>query len=307
MPVTKRAAKRPPAPKVVNPRLKAYLDATKNESVILGPLDRYLQLLPNDRDPSVIHPSEMSSKAWCHRATWLRLTGHLLRKHSPLTLRPNLIFSEGHLIHEKWQGWLRDMGVLWGDWKCLVCDLRVRGYSDEIGSVCPAISPTIGGARKPHLWKYMEVPLGEPLLRIGGHADGVVNMTGDEPFLLEVKSIGPGTIRLLDLLAEHEADDISSDRFSKITRPMNSHFMQTQLYLRLLEEHRTDVGEVKRAVVVYEHKSDQQVREFVVTRNDKWTDPLFDAAADIVWAIDKGREVKCNHGGCALCNAYVED
>ena len=304
--MTKKAARKTP-PKVANPRLKAYLDATKNESVILGPLDRYLQLLPNGRDTTVIHPSEMASKEWCHRATWLRLTGHLPRKSAPLTLRPNLIFSEGHLIHAKWQGWLGDMGVLWGEWLCWACDLRVLGYSDEIGAVCPAVSPAVGGSRKPHLWKYMEVPLKHTNLRIGGHADGIVNMSGDEPFLLEIKSIGPGTIRLLDLLAEHEADDISSDRFSKITRPMNSHFMQTQLYLRLAQEHRPDVGDVRRAVVVYEHKSDQQVREFVVTRNDKWTDPLLDAAMDIVWAIDRGREVRCNHGGCALCGAYVED
>jgi hypothetical protein len=155
-----------------------------------------------------------------------------------------------------------------------------------------------------HNWRYREVPLELDSHRIGGHADGIINPTSDESLLLEIKSIGPGTLRALDLLAEHEADDISSDRFSKITRPAAAHFRQTQIYMRLSENWKTLVGPIDRACIVYEHKADQQVREFIITRNDRWTDPLFDTAMDIVWALDKGRDVKCPYSGCARCKAF---
>lgn len=295
MPTVKRAIKR--TAKVDDSRLKIYLDATKHDSVLLGPVDRWLQLQPNDRDATVIHPSEMVSKDWCPRATWHRLMGKAVPI-APVALRPNLIFETGHDTHHKWQRWATHMGILWGKWYCPACDQSVLGWSNEIQMTgCRTWNGT-------HLWVYKEVPLALDSHKIGGHADGIVNPTGDESVLLEVKTIGPGTMRLLDLLAEHESDDISSDRFSKITRPAPSHFRQTQIYLRLSEKWKEYVGPVNRAVIVYEHKADQQVREFVITRNDKYTDPLFETAMDIVWAIDKDREVACPHGGCAKCQAF---
>jgi hypothetical protein len=142
---------------------------------------------------------------------------------------------------------------------------------------------------------------------IGGHADGIINPTGDEPLIMENKSVGPGTLRMMSLLMDEESDDLSSDRFSKITRPMRSHLLQVQIYLRLSEQWKEEVGPIRRAVVIYEHKADQKVREFVIERNDSWTDPLFDTATDIAWAISKGREVKCPDGGCAKCRAFEEN
>ena len=65
-----------------------------------------------------------------------------------------------------------------------------------------------------------------------------------------------------------------------------------------------EIGPVHRGVVVYEYKSDQQVREFVIEYNPRWTDDLFEAADDIAWAISMGREVKCPYGGCANCKQY---
>ena len=34
------------------------------------------------------------------------------------------VFAEGHAIHAKYQTWLWEMGVLFGDWLCLDCGHR---------------------------------------------------------------------------------------------------------------------------------------------------------------------------------------
>jgi hypothetical protein len=286
--------------KVTSPRLKAYLEAKKHETVLLGSVDRYLQLLPNDRDATVIHPSEMCKPDWCPRATWHRLVGHPLREAPAIPLRLSMIFETGTESGEKWQRWTGDMGILWGKWKCLLCETVVFGWSNEIGGFCPERVT----AERPHLWKYKEVPLTHGL--IGGHADGIVNPTGDESLLMENKTIGPGTLRLLNVLGEEDHDEVAHDKFGRITKILPSHFHQTQIYLRMAQSYKESVGPIKRGVVVYEYKSDQQVREFIIEYDPRWTDHLWETADDIKWAISKDREVKCPRGGCANCRAYEE-
>lgn len=302
-----RAAAKKAAPRsrpIRDGRLKQYLDATKKESVLIGRVDRFLQLRVEERDATVIHPSEMASSDWCYRATYLRLIGKE-SKPQVISLRPGLIFAEGTEIGAKWQQWLREMGILWGKWECRICEETTLAWSRDLADL--SNTPFCPGRayQGPHLWKYKEVPLeSQPKYNVAGHADGIVDVDG-EILPIENKSIGPGTIRLLDLLGEHEPDEMSSDKFSRITRPLASHFRQTQIYLRLSNEmYSESLGPIDRGLVIYEHKADQQVREFVVERNDRWTNRLFEAAGDIVWAIERGRDVKCQHGGCAKCRAF---
>ena len=272
--------------------LREYLEADKQQNLLLGPVAKYLQLKDDPRDAMVIHPSEMAKGDWCPRATWKRLTGQPLPMPKPLTFRNHLIFAEGREIHSKWQTWLEEMNALWGRWECLVCGAETEGWVDEISrSGC-----LHGGS---HLWDYREVPLVYPDFRIAGHADGIFNLS-DEDLLLEAKSIGPGTIRMLNLLSDEESDDLASTKFGKITAILGDHLRQTQIYLALTHESPTTPS-VERAVVLYEHKADQQAREFVIRRREHYVEPLFETAHDIVWAIDKGREIACPHGGCKYC------
>jgi hypothetical protein len=282
---------------VSDPALKTYLDAKKHESVLIGDVDRHIQLLPSDRDHSLLHPSEMARAGWCPRASWHQLLGHEATP-DPLVLRRAVLFDEGHAIHDKWQKWLRDMGVLWGRWVCLVCEGQILCWSNELPSRCPARND-----HGRHVWEYREVPVQDPSLRIGGHADGVVTAQ-DETLLLEIKSVGPGTMRELNLMSEDDEDELSSTRFSKISYPLADHFRQVQIYLRLMVHHAPAVGPVDRAVIVYEHKADQQIREFVVTYSPKWTDHIFDEAQSIVWAIDHDREIVCPYKQCKSCQRY---
>lgn len=298
---TKRTTKRPRrSVKISDGRLQARLDARKHDSLLLGEVDTYIQSLPNDRVQTVIHPSEMARDDWCPRATWHRLSGRTA-KPEPLVLRSALIFDTGSEIHRKWQRWFQGMGILWGHWYCLICEESMFSWSNELPIAgCPY------GKRTTHQWEYREVPLRDDPNRIAGHADGIVNPSYAEPVLIEVKSVGPGTLRNLSVMSDREDDDLSSDRFSKITRPARSHFLQAQIYMRLSENWVSELGEVRRACIIYEHKADQQVREFVITKDYRWTDPLFEDAQYIVWAISRDREVPCPHGGCARCRAYEE-
>jgi hypothetical protein len=287
--------------RVTSPRMQAFLDAKKHETVLIGSVDRHLQLLPNDRDATVIHPSEMVKKDWCPRATWHRLAGHKAKEATPIPLTLSAIFAEGTESGKKWQNWTRDMGILWGRWECRICEESVMEWSSDLTTLpCPN---RMDGY--PHLWKYKEVPFRNGL--IGGHADGIVNPTGDESLVMENKTIGPGTLRMLGVLAEDEEDELSSTKFGRVTAVLPSHFRQTQIYLRLANsQYHGELGPITRGVIIYEHKADQQIREFVVEYDPRWTDHIWDMAKDIEWQISMGREVKCPYGGCPGCREYEE-
>lgn len=293
-PVLKRQRKKPPS----NDRLKAFLEAKKVDTVVLGDVARHLQSVSDDRDTLLIHPSEMAKKDWCVRGTLLRIRGYT-RPKEVHRLRSELIFAEGRAIHEKWQTWFADMGILYGSWYCPACQTRILGEVLEL--------PTRGCEGQVdgmHLWKYREVPLEDKALNVGGHADGII-LRPDQDYLIEAKSIGPGTLRKLGLLSEEESDEDTPDKFSRITHIYGDHFRQTQIYLRLSQK--TD-RPVNKGLVLYENKADQQVREFVVDYDPDVTKNLFDIAEDIVWAFKNGRELACSNapivGECNECRGW---
>lgn len=279
-------------------RLKAFLEAKKVPSIVLGEVDRYLQAKVKDRRTDVIHPSEMASDKWCNRATWLRLTGHTPPS-KPHRLQTNLVFGEGHDIHAKWQEWFKEMGIIYGRWTCLAClsedlcqitELPRRGCPNQLNGN--------------HLWKYGEVPYEEPRIRIAGHSDGLIYPDGRD-YLIEVKSVGPGTLRKLGVIPEDADDDFAFNQFSRVTHVLGDHYRQLQIYMRLSQNTERPVS---RGLVIYEQKADQQVREFPIEYDERATDDLFNRAADIVWAVDKGRDVECSRiygGDCAECRGWT--
>lgn len=288
--------------KILSPRLKAHLEAKKHESVLIGDVHRYIQTIEDDRATSAyIHGSEVSKADWCPRATWHRLVGHAPKAVAPHPLRLTLIFDRGSRSGEQWQQWTGDMGILWGEWKCIVCGDVIEEWSNSLPMI--GCSDRISGV---HIWKYREVPFFDPATGIAGHADGIVNPTGDECLVMENKTIGPGTLRKLHVMSDDDPDEMSSDKFSRVSKLLPDHFIQMQIYLRLAQDLEPVLGPITRAVAVYEHKADQQAREFVVEYEERWTNDIWDTALDIQWSIDKGREVRCPYGGCRQCRAYED-
>jgi CRISPR/Cas system-associated exonuclease Cas4 (RecB family) len=144
-----------------------------------------------------------------------------------------------------------------------------------------------------HFLEYKEVPLAaEEQFLIAGHEDGAVE---DLNALVEIKSIGIGTVRFDNpkLLREYtvKTEDgktvVDLDGLWKaLRRPFGSHIRQTQIYLRLCKEMGLPFDKV---IFLYEYKATQAHKEFVVKYNPEISEPLFETALDIKYALKQGK------------------
>jgi hypothetical protein len=275
---------------MTSPDLKRFLDAKKSSPRLVGDVERHLMARPlEDRATDVLHPSEMVKSDWCHRASWFALNGYEVKKEKP-NLRLQSIFDEGHAIHTKWQNWFQEMGVLYGKFQCVVCNTQTTGTS-----------PQCEKCNQPTTMNYQEVTLVSEPHRIAGHTDGWIKGIGED-CLIEIKSIGSGTLRFEapDLLAKADGD--LQKAWRSIRRPFNTHLRQGQMYLELLRLSGTPVNEI---VFIYELKADQDYREFVIKADSESVIHLFDAATEIVSAKEP-MECNVSASGCKSCQQFGE-
>jgi hypothetical protein len=277
--------------------LQKFLDAKKAPTRLIGDIERHLMQRPvGDRSTTVLHPSEMIKRDWCKRASYFLLQGHTKIGEKP-NLRLQSIFDEGHAIHAKWQKWFQEMGVLHGKFKCLVCDKVTWGTSPEQCEHCFAPASKL---------EYAEVTLRDDDLRIAGHTDGWIKGIGDDT-LIEIKSIGPGTIRAENPSLMSEADGDFMKAWNAIRRPFPSHILQGQVYLELMNRMGHEVNEI---VFLYELKADQSYKEFKVKADFEIVEHVFEGAAKVVAAVNDNAPLDCtnNPGGtCKQCDPYKED
>jgi hypothetical protein len=283
--------------------LKKFLDAKAKPSRLIGDIERHLQKRPvGDRSTTVLHPSEIIKKDYCRRAGYFLLNGHTKIAEKP-NLRLQSIFDEGHAIHAKWQNWFQEMGVLHGKFKCLVCNQITWGTSPTNCEHCQApVSKLI----------YDEVTLKDDSLRIAGHTDGwVQDDRGDT--LIEIKSIGPGTIRNEQPGLFMDAGGDFMKAWKNVRRPFGSHILQGQVYLELMDR-MGYVGQngqpIDEIAFLYELKADQDYKEFVVKRDFELVQHVFDNAAKVVKAVEDKTAPECNNnpgGTCKQCDPYKED
>jgi hypothetical protein len=268
-----------------------YLDTKKTDSRLTGHIERHLmKKAPGDRSTLVLHPSEMIKADFCHRYSYYLLTGgKKMEKNPGLTLQN--IFDEGHFIHEKWQNRIYEMGNLWGDFKCINCNGITSGLSPEKCQHCDC-----------KILRYDEVKMLDPELRIAGHTDGWVKNLGDD-FLIEIKSIGEGTLRFEapDLL--YDADGDLNKAWKNIRRPFRGHLLQGQMYLEL-SKRMFGVEAPKEIVFLYELKSNQAYKEFTIKADYEVVDRIFFKAEKIIKAVEAGVMPDCNvnENGCKQCN-----
>lgn len=208
-----------------------------------------------------------------------------------MSMRLLSVFEEGHFIHAKWQRWFQQMNVLYGKWYCVECEEMFWGGSDcHDGPL-----------------EYREVPLFYEPLRISGHSDGWLVGLGD-PLMLEIKSVGVGTLRweAPELLIENDNDMEKAWRALKA--PFLKHITQVQIYMKLAELLGYE-NAPQEAVLVYECKSNQEAKEFVVHKSDFGITELFDAAEMICNAVRDRIPPVCNLSSteCSNCKGYVND
>jgi hypothetical protein len=283
--------------------LKRLVDAGKRESRVVGSVERWLFALPKDnsRPTNVIHPSAMIKNDWCHRAEYFTIQGaEPAPSKYKASMKQLLTFEEGHRIHARWQGWFSKMGRLKGKWKCDNCNIISSGVSLTECPLCNSKRMV-----------YREVPVSSPAHSISGHADGWLVGFGDD-LLLEIKSVGEGTIRWEDPGLWIDNDKDFAKAWAALKAPFQTHIMQAQVYLKLLEimHEGTGVPTPQEAIFIYESKATQEVKEFVVPKSDFGITELFEAAAMITQCVKDQTPPPCNinaSGSCQKCEVHNVD
>jgi len=284
---------------VPNGTLKRLVDVGKNPTRVIGSVERFMLAQPSDgsRATDVIHPTAMIKDDWCHRAEYHHLQGYIPAPSTrKVSMKQMLTFEEGHRIHARWQSWIQNMGMLKGLYQCDTCNIKFWGTSpNECPNMC--VAPK---------FIYKEVPVRSLEHGISGHSDGWLTGFGDD-LLLEIKSVGEGTFSWEERVYWQAMGEDFKKAWKNLRTPFTSHIMQAQVYMKLLEIMDPE-DHPKEAVFIYEAKPTQEVKEFIIPKNDFGITPLFDAAAMIMQAIKDQTPPGCNvsPNGCSKCEVFNE-
>jgi hypothetical protein len=256
--------------------------------------------LKSDRSTEVVHPSELCKANWCSRRAFYRISGVPESNPEKISALSHQIFEEGHLINEKWQGWMWDLGLLKGMYWCHHCG---NYWWDQAPDECPKCHQERWGLR------YREVPVIDEEMMVAGRADGQIPSFDDpdDPDadeLVETKSIGPGTIRFErpELFRRYDNHEITLEQMWKeIKRPFVSHSKQAMFYAK--------IRGLTRVRFIYEWKPYQAVKVFVVSLNEGYIEDMIEAALDTAWAVRNNRtprrpsaaDADAEHSFCKGC------
>jgi RNase P subunit RPR2 len=248
-----------------------------------------------DRDPTVIHPSEIAKDDWCPLATYRRIISGVWPEDEEFDFFRENIYETGNDIHLKWQTRMREAGfAVWGDWRCIICNWRVTGLEP----------PGETSEGHDHIWRYDEVTLdARAQLLMTGHAD-----CGFDNTLVEIKSIGLGTLRIdaKDLLARYQEGRMTdlTGLWRAITKPLRSHLIQGDIYLHLAHILGLPFTQI---VYLYEFKPNQMTKEFTIKYSPDRAKKLVAKIEAVQYAVEHGIPPKCiKVVGCKQCNAFPQ-
>ena len=299
-----------PIQRVPKGSLGDYLKKTRQKGRVTSALERHLATreLDTSRRQDVLHPSEMVKSDWCEREAFFRIRNAregILPEFERPALRLQTIFDVGNDTHSRWQRYLGDTGNMWGFWKCVGCG-RVTGPSTKSPWPCGFCG---------HQGKiYEEIGLEHGL--VSGHTDGWLKWpdTPGQDSLLEIKTIGTGTIRTYNLPLLMDNDNDLEKAFASIRRPFKDHRRQVTTYLWLTREmydsYLLDEKPPKDAVVLYECKANQAIKEFTIQYDENLIEDVIDSALYLEERLKKDRPPRCSVdpevGSCPKCKIYDE-
>ena len=216
----------------------------------------------DDRNNSFFHPSEFSS---CKRKIaykYYAYKGAFEHETSADNIDPKLqrIFSNGHFVHSRWEGYLRDKrcarNMLKGYWRCKNayahelawkvdsskkkedCQPKIYGKDFTLGILYPD-QPCECGCDD---YEYSEIGYYNEEILMGGNVDTILLTPAGEHIILDYKSA-------------------KSRIFSKIwQKPKPEHEVQMQCYLYL--------SGLNHGKFIYECKDDQSLNEVEVYRDE---------------------------------------
>lgn len=205
------------APLAVIPRLEQHLAMT----------------VQDDRRDGMFHPSDISQPNFCPRA-WSLFNFHpggLSVKSAGVDPRLQRIFGNGHGVHDRFQRYFADAGLLWGTWS----------YPNKLSRDYQGVR-----AARDHI--YNETKLTHVDLRIIGATDGLLVPDG-QVVGLELKSM-------------------NSQGFKWLQGPREAHKNQVYIYMACYDDMRRRKialpGALSGYAVLYECKDTQSLKEFFV-------------------------------------------
>jgi hypothetical protein len=179
-------------------------------------------------------------------------------------------------------------GGLEGNWGCQTCDYL---WEDIAPPSCPICSSDD--------IKYKEVPLYNERYKIIGHADGIWQDSQGKA-VVEIKSVGLGTIRwdAPKLYEGYDSGDLSlDDLWKRIKRPLTTHRRQVNLYMMCLG--------IEDAVVLYEWKPSQEVKEFHLKYDETLIEPILEGIDYVLDCMENDevpvRPDHATHKSCSTC------
>lgn len=148
------------------------------------------------RDKAHLHPSDICKRDWCPRSSMYNILGYEPETKKDFQFQTLNIFKTGHDIHSKWQGWLKDSGVL----------------------------------------TQKEVPLYNEEHHIMGHADGVIkDTTGEAVLEIKSVGSGTVRFENPELYYRYSSKEITHEElWTKIRQPFPSHLRQLNIYMFVL-------------------------------------------------------------------------
>lgn len=180
--------------------LKNYKNLITSKGRIVPVVEKELlkEQLNSTRDTLHLHPSEICKKDWCPRSSWYTIKGYDKSEKS-LSFQTLNIFAEGHAIHDKWQTWLENAGVL----------------------------------------EQREVAIFNEENRLMGHADGIINDSKGRAILeIKSVGIGTIRMENYDLWKKYSNKEITIDEaWKQVRQPFPTHLRQLNLYMYCLGIH----------------------------------------------------------------------
>ena len=208
--------------------------------------------LNNNRRFDIFHPSAWGS---CLRKIAYQFYNEkkpfLKRSPSDLDLRIERVFDNGHGMHFRWQEYLTNAKVLRGYWSCKTCQ-EMYGNKEKLGIFSPLQTDSSWKCKcgKNEL-EYHEVTVcSDSKYNFKGNVDAVIDLRGSE-----FEKGNDYDVYVVDFKS------MKDSYFSELKQPKHEHVVQTHIYMYILD--------LKLAIVLYENKDNQQVKEMLVPRDER--------------------------------------
>ncbi len=263
-------------------------DSYRKTHPLIGALQRHIvseNTRINDvRDVAVsgyIHPSSASKSDWCPRSSWYEIMRAPALPPEKVGHRLANVFAEGHEIHDKYQRWFTQMGILIGMWECLVC-----GYQQWGKGMQTSCHFCLGDR-----FRYAEVPVEDEDLMIRGAGDGIVDFD-ERKSLIEIKSIGLRSIELdhPKLYRPYKEGQLDlNGLWASVKEPFPWHIRQATLYLHILRQTWPDINDI---IFIYEFKGNQDVKAFTIGYRPEAIESILVGARAVADAVDRQRPVR---------------